>query len=435
MPTSNFINLKARVLNQPLLLEPSYAQVLFGALADRLGIDQLVNEAKTMDAQQLKEGAFAFDNERGERKPYAVNARSAMIDVSGSLVAKSSYLSSFSGITGYDKIKADLDVAFADADVDTITLMMDSSGGEVVGCFELADYIYKNRDTKHMTALVGGLACSACYALAAATNKIVMSETSTVGSIGVITAHTSVEKAMADKGVKVTLIHAGKHKADGNPYVDLPDEVKDRIQGRLDKIYGMFAERLAKYRAISVDAVKATEALTYLGTSAMDVGLADEVVSGIDFIERMSQTSGTNINLENNMPKENLDHEQALAHANAAGHKIGHDEGFKAGGEAMQTRIEGILAHANAEGKTTMASHLAFKTQMNVEEAGAMLAVAASEIAPVATVEAVASTGFNEAMESGKADEVGAESTEITQITAESDPVAFAMASAKAING
>ena len=31
---------------------------------------------------------------------------------------------------------------------------MDSAGGEVTGCFELADYIYSMRGQKKMTALV-----------------------------------------------------------------------------------------------------------------------------------------------------------------------------------------------------------------------------------------------------------------------------------------
>ena len=76
---NNFVNTKARVLNTPLLLEPSYAQVLFGALTDRLGIEKLINGDETLDAGQLKECASMFSSDRSDRKPYQVRNGTALI--------------------------------------------------------------------------------------------------------------------------------------------------------------------------------------------------------------------------------------------------------------------------------------------------------------------------------------------------------------------
>jgi len=434
---NNFINLKNKLFNQPLLLEPSYAEILIGAVADRFQVNSLFNGEEKLSFDQLKEGAFGFNTDRSERKPYAVKSGTAIIPVSGSLVAKTNTLRPYSGMTGYDGIKVNLDMALNDDDVDNILFDMDSGGGEVTGCFELADYIFESRGNKKLTAMVGSLSCSACYAIASACDEVVLSETATVGSIGVITAHTSVEKAMEDRGVEVTLIHAGKHKADGNPYKKLPKEVKDRIQANLDNIHMMFAERVAKYRGMSVDAILATEALTYLGASAVDVGLADNVVSCIDFVEKLSHTSGTTITLENNMSDK--DHEQALADANAAGVKAGTAAGIKQGGIEMQERIKGIFASENAEGRTKMAHHLAFSTSMTVEEADTMLSMSGIEApvavapvaAPVATTETPAAA-LNAAMGNQEKLEVGAEH-ESEEITAESDPVAFTMQSMKQV--
>ena len=180
---NNFIQIKSRVLNQPLLLEPSYAQVLFGALADKLQINSLFNGEEKLSTEDLKVGASLFDTDRSERKPYVVKAGAAIIPVSGSLVAKSNTLRPYSGMTGYDGIKVNLDMAMSDSDVSHIVFDMDSGGGEVTGCFELCDYIFASRGTKKITALVSSLSCSACYALASACDEIVMSETATVGSI------------------------------------------------------------------------------------------------------------------------------------------------------------------------------------------------------------------------------------------------------------
>ncbi|WP_163832110.1 hypothetical protein [Spartinivicinus ruber] len=45
-----FPRLLAMVENQPLLTEPSYAQVMLGALSDRLVIESLINGEKQLSA-------------------------------------------------------------------------------------------------------------------------------------------------------------------------------------------------------------------------------------------------------------------------------------------------------------------------------------------------------------------------------------------------
>ncbi len=50
-----------------------------------------------------------------------------------------------------------------------------------------------------------------------------------------------------------------------------------------------------------------------------------------------------------------------------------------AAASAERTRVQGILQHAEAEGRGKMAEHLAFSTDMSVEQAGALLAAAPKE--------------------------------------------------------
>jgi ClpP class serine protease len=79
--------------------------------------------------------------------------------------------------------------------------------------------------------------------------------------------------------MRVTLIHSGSHKVDGNPYAPLPAEVRDDIQREIDVLRFLFAETVAAGRAgrLSQDAAMATEAATYRGADAIAAGLADEV--------------------------------------------------------------------------------------------------------------------------------------------------------------
>ncbi len=78
--------------------------------------------------------------------------------------------------------------------ISEIVLDINSGGGAAVGCKELADYIYQSRDTKPITAIVNYSAYSAAYFIASACSKIIVSQTSGVGSIGVIMEHLDTSK-------------------------------------------------------------------------------------------------------------------------------------------------------------------------------------------------------------------------------------------------
>ncbi|MFO6427063.1 S49 family peptidase [Escherichia coli] len=64
-------------------------------------------------------------------------------------------------------------------------------------------------------ALCNDMACSAAMLLAAACTRLLVTQTAKIGSIGVMMAHTSYEKQLA-QGVDITLIYSGQHKVDGN---------------------------------------------------------------------------------------------------------------------------------------------------------------------------------------------------------------------------
>ena len=72
--------------------------------------------------------------------------------------------------------------------------------------------------------------------------------------------------------------------------------------------------------------------------------------------------------------------------------------------QAERTRINGILGCEEAKGRETMANHLAMNTEMSVEDAKKMLAVA-----PVAAPAASATNPFAAAMDASKNPEVGAD--------------------------
>jgi ClpP class serine protease len=161
-----------------------------------------------------------------------------------------------------------------------VALEIDSFGGEVAGVFDLADRIRAIRGSKPVWAFVAEHAFSAGYALASQADRILLPRTGAVGSIGVVVMHADLSGQLDQDGVRVTLVHSGQHKVDGNPYEPLPENVHDDIQREIDVLRFLFAETVAAGRAgrLSQDAALATEAATFRGTDAIATGLADEVI-------------------------------------------------------------------------------------------------------------------------------------------------------------
>jgi signal peptide peptidase SppA len=211
--------------------------------------------------------------------PYPVVDGIAVIEISGVLIHRGGWIGQSSGQTSYEGIAAQIEAAAEDPAVRGLALEIDSFGGEVAGVFDLADHIRAIRGSKPVWAFVAEHAFSAGYALASQADRILLPRTGALGSIGVVVLHADLSGQLDQDGVRVTLVHSGQHKVDGNPYQPLPEAVRDDIQREIDVLRFLFAETVAAGRAgrLSQEAALATEAATFRGVDAVAAGLADEV--------------------------------------------------------------------------------------------------------------------------------------------------------------
>jgi signal peptide peptidase SppA len=180
-------------------------------------------------------------------------------------------------MTGYDGLRTQLMAALTDTEIAAIALYIESPGGEVAGCFDLAEFVREARAVKPIWAIVDGMAASAAYALASSCTRITCSSVGLLGSIGVIVAHADYSRMLEKEGIDVSLIYAGKHKADGNPFQPLPEAVRGSIQAEIDAVWTQFAALVAKGRGIPAAAVKKLEAETFLAAAARALKLCDAV--------------------------------------------------------------------------------------------------------------------------------------------------------------
>lgn len=179
----------------------------------------------------------------------------AVVQVYGTIMQRSSMMSMCDGGTSTQAISQALRQANADESIAAIVLDIDSPGGSVYGVAELAAEI--RASAKPVTAIANSLAASAAYWIGSAAAEFYVTPGGEVGSIGVWMAHEDWSKALAEQGVDVTLISAGKYKTEGNPYGPLGDEAKGFLQSRTDDYYGAFTRDVAKGRKVKAEDVRA----------------------------------------------------------------------------------------------------------------------------------------------------------------------------------
>ena len=279
-----------RAFNTPLMVEPSKALAFLSGLGPRIAGQEItlqsgdlagadVVHAALPARASLIGGALAErDNDQGNQ-PFTLIGGIALIEIAGTLVHRGAWIGQSSGLTSYEGIAAQIDAAIADPQVRGIALEIDSFGGEVAGAFDLADRIRAARDQKPVHAFLAEHALSAGYALASQADHITLPRTGAVGSIGVVTLHTEMSGMLELKGVTVTLVHAGAHKTDANPYEPLPEAIRVRMQGELEGLRTLFAQTVAAGRGnrLDVHAALDTEAAVLRGAAAVAAGLADAV--------------------------------------------------------------------------------------------------------------------------------------------------------------
>jgi len=273
---TNYPHLAQKLFNVPLAITPQKAEIVMAALADRFGLARLFHADGRVVAFDDWDGDIG---EPAQARAYEVVAGIAVIPVTGTLVQKLGTLRPYSGMTGYDGLRACLSMAMADEDVQGIALDIDSPGGEVAGCFDLADDIYRMRGSKPIWAILTESAYSAAYALASACDRILVPRTGGTGSVGVICMHVDMSKALGAAGVNVTLIHYGDRKADGSDSQPLSKEAMSRYQSDVDAMGELFVKTVARNRGLSVKAVRDTQATTFLGAAGVEIGFADAVMA------------------------------------------------------------------------------------------------------------------------------------------------------------
>ena len=214
----------------------------------------------------------------------------AVLPLVGVIAQRMGSLAESSGGISTERIAAGFRQAVNDPSISGVVFDIDSPGGAVYGVPELAAEIFAARGTKPMIAVANSVAASGAYWLGVAADELVVTPSGEVGSIGVITAHTDLSRAYDTAGETITLISAGKFKSEGNPFEPLGEEARQARQGRVDDYYGQFVTAVARYRGVSVGAVRNGygEGRMLGAAAALREGMVDRIATLEETIQRLS---------------------------------------------------------------------------------------------------------------------------------------------------
>lgn len=266
-----FEHLCARIFNTPLMITQRRLDAILAAIGPRLL------------------SGVAMDAPNGEPAPvpqYQQDRKVGIIPIHGTLVSRAGQINPMSEpLMSYSRIGTLFSEAMNDPAIAHIVLHIDSQGGESEGVMDLSDRIHAARGKKPITAVIAGGGYSAAYAIASAADRILMSRTSGVGSIGVIATHVDQSGHDAKEGFRFTHVYAGAHKADYSPHAPLSADAHSLLQADIDDLYALFVQTVARNRNMTPDAVHATQARAYMGSTAVNAGLADDIMSAEDAIQ------------------------------------------------------------------------------------------------------------------------------------------------------
>lgn len=391
----------ASFLSEPSLVSP-YSRDQFeaslNALANAPKLQELLASESATDDFWPEPGSW-----RAQFRPYSVKEGILHVPIKGVLLHGFGY--QFFGLaTGYEYIQKAIERGMADEEVRGIALIINSPGGHVAGNFDLVDRIFAGRANKPIHAFVDEHAYSAAYSIASAAETITVARTGGTGSIGVVTMHVDISKALDKFGIKVTYIYAGKHKVDGNPTEPLPEGVLERIQARVDGLYDVFVATVARNRGLDEKEVRKTEALTFSASESLSNKLADQIGSLGDGLAAFAanlkpKTGGTDMSKEKD-EKATVD-QATIDNAKAEGVT----EGKAAGAKAERERIAGVLNSEEAKTRREAAVNIALTTDLSVDQAKSLLATL-----PQSGAEnpAAGKNGFEEAMDKSENPDLGA---------------------------
>ena len=182
-----------------------------------------------------------------------------------------------------DKITSALQAAFKDKNTQGVILRINSPGGSPVQSQTIYDEMKRLRKKYPdipLYAVVDDICASGGYFVAAGADRIYVSKSSVVGSIGVLMNGFGFTGLMDKLGVERRLLTAGENKGMLDPFSPVDPKDKAHIQTMLGDIHQQFIGVVKEGRGKRLkESPEIFSGLIWTGQKSIELGLADAIGS------------------------------------------------------------------------------------------------------------------------------------------------------------
>lgn len=198
------------------------------------------------------------------------------------------------GIAGSTMVPAIIDLA-DDDNVAALVFRVNSGGGSAFASEQIWEALeYFKSKGKPFYVSMGDYAASGGYYISCGADRIFADATTLTGSIGVFGLIPDLSGLMTDKlGITFSTVESGPNASFMSLTGPLSPSQMKSMQQSVEDTYDTFTSRVAEGRNMSVDSVKAiAEGRVWIGSSALEIGLVDELGSLNDAINAIAEEAG-----------------------------------------------------------------------------------------------------------------------------------------------
>ena len=271
---------------------------IVGGLFALISLGMLLNSITKDGASTSLERVWGTEGASGHLRAIRISGTIMTDAADGALLSSGTY--------GYE-VADQLDSLKTDQ-VDGVVLLVNTPGGTITGSKAIADAItrYRERTGKPVLVHVEGSSTSGGVYSTATANEIIADHGSMIGSIGVIlgplprykdvvaTGSTLLQQGITTTGgISQEYITAGSGKDLNNPYRDLTEQERQRLQAMVDDDYEIFVAEVAAGRKLDPQRIRnELGAGIFSARQAVNVGLADAVMGRDEFFRHAATAAG-----------------------------------------------------------------------------------------------------------------------------------------------
>lgn len=215
----------------------------------------------------------------------------ALIRVEGTIAYSTSQLTLLGATLDAGELAKLVEQVASDPAAKAVVLLIDSPGGSAAASEELYLKVQELAMKKPVVAYIREYGTSGAYMIALPARRIVASNSSLAGSVGVYLSVATYTGLLEKLGVKVHVFKSGELKDVGSPFRELTAEDAQVLEEMVRESFELFKSRVLKHRAVrNPDLVFSGRPFT--ASQALELGLIDAIGTLDDAISLAREMGG-----------------------------------------------------------------------------------------------------------------------------------------------